>query len=273
VWLRTLQLDESTSPWDSANQLIGRTVMGRTLAEILGGRSSVIIHGMDAVLRGEIYNTMAFWTNQGLVGTYFKRHLVPFAEFMPRGVGWLSPQNQLHGSGFTYQGGREPALVTFRGVAIGSFICQEVMFADPIRQTVRAGAQLLVTTGNDGVFVDPAVAETLHAMAVIRAVEHGRYLVRSMKTGVSSVIDPMGRVVALAPHAVRTALTATVFPRSGLTLYDQFGNWLVLLCGILSALIVWRGRSRDACADATGCWPDRDLSSVHAMRAPTFKWN
>ncbi|MDP3702876.1 MAG: hypothetical protein Q8R78_00585, partial [Candidatus Omnitrophota bacterium] len=93
VWLRTLQLDESTSPWDSANQLVSREVIGRTLTQMLGGRRSLVIHGIDAVLGGRVYNAMAFWTTQGLAGTYFKRSLVPFAEFAPRGLGWLSPQN------------------------------------------------------------------------------------------------------------------------------------------------------------------------------------
>jgi len=240
VWLRTLQLDESTSPWDSASQLVDREVMGRTLAELLGDRRSLVVHGIDAVLGGRVYNAMAFWTRDGLSGAYFKRHLVPFAEFTPSGFGWLSPQNRLHGSGFMYEAGSEPSLVSFRDVPIGSFICQEIMFAQPLRQTVRAGAQLFVTTGNDGVFADPAVAQTLHAMAVIRAVEHQRYLVRGMKTGVSSVIDPAGRAVALAPPAVRAAISATVVPRARLSLYDQSSHWLIWLSGFLAALIVLR---------------------------------
>ena len=181
---------------------------------------------------------MAFWTTQGLTGTYFKRSLVPFAEFTPRGLGWLSPRNRLHGGGFTYSPGAGPALVTFHKIPIGSFICQEVMFADPIRQSVRAGAQLLVSAGNDGVFLNPAVAKTLHAMAVLRAVEHRRYVLRAMKTGISAVIDPLGRSVALAPEGVRTTISATVSPQSGLSFYDQFGNWLVWLCGILAAFLV-----------------------------------
>ena len=273
VWLRTLQLDDSTSPWDSANQLVGREVMGRTLEDMVAGRSSLIIHGIDAVLRGQVYNTMAFWTSRGLAGTYFKRSIVPFAEFTPRGFGWLSPQNQLHGNGFTYHAGRTPALVTYHDVPIGSFICQEVMFADPIRESVRAGAHLLVTTGNDGVFVNPAVAETLHAMAQLRAVEHQRYLVRSMKTGVSSVIDPTGRVMALAPHDVRTVITATVVPSTSLSLYDRFGNWLVLLCGILAALIVWRGRRRSGDAQTDRHDHEESLRGLQAPRAPTFRLN
>ncbi|MDP3703951.1 MAG: nitrilase-related carbon-nitrogen hydrolase, partial [Candidatus Omnitrophota bacterium] len=134
--------------------------------------------------------------------------------------------------------GRDPALVSFREVPIGSFICQEVMFADPIRQTVRAGAQLLITTGNDGVFLNPAVGETLHAMAVLRAVEHRRYIVRSMKTGISSVIDPTGKIMALAPQGVRATVSAAVLPQSAVTYYDRFSWGLALCCGALVALIL-----------------------------------
>lgn len=252
VWLRTLQLDHTTSPWDSPIQLVGRDLMGRTFAKILHGRDRLIIHGIDAVSRGQVYNAMTFWTMQGLIGTYFKRHLVPFAEFTPRGLRWLPPQNRLHGSGFAYAAGREPSLVVFHGIPIGSVICQEILFAEPIRQSVRAGAQLLVSTGNDGVFRDPAVGQTMHAMAVLRAVAHRRYLVRSMKTGISSVIDPSGRVMALAPAGVRAVITAPIAPSSSVTLYDRFGSWLIVLCGGLTALVMLRARRDEPLPRAAG---------------------
>lgn len=266
VWLRTLTLDTEPVDVEGLSPGIGRSAMGRVLASRLGSGPSLLVHGIDAAYGGAVYNAVAYWTREGLAGTYFKRFLVPFSEYRPRLVGWLSPQNRLHGSGFAYARGQGPTLVPFRGATLGTFICQEVMFDRLIQDTVRAGAGVLVTTGNDGVFAHPAVGEALHAMAVIRAAEHRRPVIRSMKTGVSAVIAPTGDVLAAAPAGVRTTITAAVVPQAGLSLYDVLGPWLLAVCGGLAALILTRSLTEQQRGSAwralrgvppgPGLWPE-----------------
>jgi apolipoprotein N-acyltransferase len=101
---------------------------------------------------------------------------------------------------------------------------------------VRAGAALLVNVSNDG-WLDGGygVAGRQHfAMAVLRAVESGRYLVRAATTGESGIIDPYGRVLtAVAPGTAGLA-TAAVAGRSDLTPYVRFGDAFAAACALVA---------------------------------------
>ena len=229
VWFKTLQLDGTTSP--GARDLMSVTHMHQVLSQQLRGTNTLVILGLDAIGAGAIYNTTTFWTLKGLIGVYRKRRLVPFAEYRPALVGRWAPQSRIHTSRFTYTPGVGSQVVRVGETTIGAFICQEVMFPGLVRQTVRDGAQLLVTTGNDGIFTSPTVAWEDANLATLRAVENGRYLLRCMKTGVSAVIDPWGRVLADAPVGDRAIVYGQVQPMTQLTWYTRYGDWIVWLSG------------------------------------------
>lgn len=233
VWFKTLQLDQTSAPW--ATELVPVQPMQQALSRRLQGRRCVLVFGIDAVRGGRTYNTTTFWTPDGLIGVYAKQRLVPFSEYRPALLGRWAPQNVIHGPQFTFTPGSGVQLIRVNGLAIGSFICQEVMFPDLVRRSTRAGAELLVTTGNDGVFRSPVVAQEQANLAQLRAVENGRFLLRAMKTGVSAVIDPQGRILASAPLNTQTIVYGQVRPRTELTWYTRFGDWIVWLCGLIVA--------------------------------------
>jgi apolipoprotein N-acyltransferase len=77
----------------------------------------------------------------------------------------------------------------------------------------------------------------------MRALETGRWMVRSTNTGVTAAIDESGHVVARLPVYTRGALLANVTPRQGMTPYARWGNVPVIV--VLAAIfaVVWlRGR-------------------------------
>ena len=236
VWLKTLQLDGTVSPW--TKDVISAAEVQRTMAQKLKGSQTVVAFGIDAVSGGRTYNTTTYWNAEGLLGVYRKRRLVPFSEYRPAVLGRFAPQNVIHGLQFAYTPGEGPQLLRMGPLTVGSFICQEVMFPGLVRQTVRDGAQLLVTTGNDGVFGSPIVAWEQSNLATLRAVENGRYLLRCMKTGVSAVIDPRGHILASAPVNAQTIVYGAVRPRTGATFYTRFGDWIAWLAGVVVALAV-----------------------------------
>jgi apolipoprotein N-acyltransferase len=130
-----------------------------------------------------------------------------------------------------------------------------------VRQSVRAGAQLLVSAGNDGIFKSPIVAEEQLVMAKLRAIEERRYLVRSMKTGISAIIDPWGREVARVPVQAQALIRGDVFPISRLSFYTRWGDWIVWLAGLLALVGLFQhkeGGRRDGVAEAAWGRVDRD---------------
>ena len=125
-------------------------------------------------------------------------------------------------------------------------------FPDLIGRSVAAGAALLVNLSNDG-WLDAGrgVAGKQHfAMAVFRAVETRRYLVRAATTGVSGVIDPFGRVVDTVAPRTAGVLTASVAGRRKLTPYVRLGDTFAFLCvGVAVGALAaprWRLRRRRA---------------------------
>ncbi len=233
IWLRPLQLDGSTNPWSSNPLPLAQ------MQEVLRGRfggPTLLGMGLDVVSEGRTYNATTFWHAGQLAGLYRKRRLVPFAEYHPAVLGRWAPQNRIHGPQFTYTPGQGSQLFREGSVIIGAFICQEVMFPGLVRQTVKDGAQLLVSTGNDGVFASPIVAWEQANLATLRAVENRRCLLRSMKTGISAAIDPYGRVLSQAPVNTQAVLSGEVYGLTALTWYTRWGDWIAWVSGLIVLL-------------------------------------
>ena len=72
----------------------------------------------------------------------------------------------------------------------------------------------------------------------MRALEAGRYLMRTTNTGITAVIDAEGRVEKAIPQFDPAVLSGSVQPRTGLTPYARFGNWPVILCTLLALAAV-----------------------------------
>ena len=218
----------------------------RYLADI---QASARSHGSDVVMgavrladNGEdYYNSILALTENAAF--YDKRHLVPFAEYFPVPPfirSWLRFMS-LPYSDFTSGSAMQGPLVA-GGLRIAPSICYEDAFGSAQRR-LDAGSDLLVNVTNDAWFGrSPARYQHLQ-IARMRAIEAGRYLVRAGNDGVSALIGPKGQLVALAPEYQAVVLRGTVVARRGLSPYLRFGNWPVLLLGLLAlAIAAWKQR-------------------------------
>jgi apolipoprotein N-acyltransferase len=184
---------------------------------------------------GRTYNAARLITANGRNGGHYdKRRLVLFAEekplaFAEHGGVDESPEEFSQGSG-------SGVLRSF--VPIGVSICHEIVHPDLIRDSVRDGAELLVNIANDG-WLDGGYqfAGKQHlAMAVFRAVETRRFVVRAATTGTSAVIDPYGRVLAAQAPDTAGVVTAGVKGLRAMTPYVRFGDLFALACTLLAML-------------------------------------
>ena len=201
------------------------------IGSLIGSNHTVVVLGSSTSEGSRSHNSLLFFNRDGLKGVYHKRDLVPFAE---RSL-WYASALGIGGRS-SYSPGVDSAIVNVGGMALGGFICQEVLFPDTVRQSVRDGAQILVSGGNDGVFANPAVADVHADVAQLRAVETGRYVVRAMTTGISAIIDPYGREKQRS-GSEPVFLWAAVDPRSEMTPFVRFGDWVVWVS--LAALVIF----------------------------------
>lgn len=188
---------------------------------------------------GGAYNSAYVIAADGTIrGTYDKRRLLPFAEYDPLSRRSASPD----AGAAEYSPGDTPGILDAAGVKLGTVICYEVIFPGLVRDTVRAGAEVLVNLSNDAWLDadDPSGAASRQhlSMAVFRAIETRRFLIRAASSGISGVVTPYGDAIALLPVGASDAAVASVLPRRGRTAYVRFGDlWMALLgIGVAAAL-------------------------------------
>lgn len=122
---------------------------------------------------------------------YDKEHLVPFGEYVPLGK-WLPFLTKLVPGEYEFRPGRNETPLSSGPMAMGVLICYEAIFPELAQKRVAMGANILVNISNDAWFGrSSAPMQHLH-LAVLRAVEQNRSLIRSTNTGISVFIEPSG---------------------------------------------------------------------------------
>jgi apolipoprotein N-acyltransferase len=207
--------------------------------------------GMDsdeAAQEYKIYNSASVVAADGqFVGRYDKIHLVPFGEYIPyrRLLFFAKQVTQTLTDMSTGTERKVFRIGSADGGAhrYGVFICYESVFGDEVRQFVRLGAEVLVNISDDGWYGDTSAPWQHLNMARMRAIENRRWILRDTNNGVTAAIDPNGTVRQSIPRHEVGALVARFGYGSEMTFYTEHGDWLAVVCAILSlGLLVWSGR-------------------------------
>jgi len=185
------------------------------------------------------FNTALCLHPDGSSTRYAKMHLVPFGEYTPYTKIFFFIEKVTHAIGDTTPG-REYVLHEHAGLKFGSPICYEIIFPGLVRRFADKGANFLVTITNDGWYGRTSAPRQHFAIAVLRAVENRRFLLRAATTGVSGIVDPRGRVLVESPIMTTAVLTGDIVPVDQRTFYTRHGDVLALLCltfGLISFIM------------------------------------
>jgi len=183
-----------------------------------------------------IYNSSGLFTPGGRLAKYEKRHLLPFGEALPLAWRYRWLQKVDFGQANFQPGTRHEPIDEGR-FTFTPLICFESVFPYLCRRGVLAGSEMFVNITNDGWFSDTPGPYQHAEMAVLRSVEFRRYLLRSANTGVSFVVDPVGRIVARMGLFEEGVLYADAAPRDDITFYARFGDWTVGTAAVLFLLV------------------------------------
>ena len=194
-----------------------------------------------------VFNRAYLITGAGPSAFYDKEHLVPFGEYAPFGRELPGLSLLMQGVGGFTPGQRTAPLLAGR-LAMGMLICYESIFAELAWQRVADGANVLVNISNDAWFGRSAAPRQHLELAVLRAVEEGRFLLRATNTGITALIDPKGRVSGqtqlFAPAVVAVTDVGLISEK---TVYHRLHGWLESVCALaalgLAALAIMNKRT------------------------------
>jgi len=215
---------------------VGRSPdLRKTLAQIVNGDGLLITGaprttGVPETPR-RYWNSMLALDGKGdVVATYDKFHLVPFGEYIPlRGVLDMVGLGGLIAGRGDFQRGLGPQTLDLPGLPpVSPLICYEAIFPGDVK-SADAPPDWMLNLTTDAWFGMTAGPYQHLAMTRMRAIEEGMAMVRAANTGISAVIDPLGRVRRQLGLGVGGILdSALPEPLAERTFYARVGDWSAL---------------------------------------------
>ncbi len=215
------------------------------------------------------YNSIYAIDHDGsIVSVYDKVHLVPFGEYLPLqdllerlGLMQLTKVRGGFIAGDRRRNQHVPGAPTFLPL-----VCYEIIFpGDAVPRSERAGwlydhlgryvdwpfvagsgerPGWLLNLTNDGWFGASAGPYQHFQQARVRAIEEGLPLVRAANTGISAVVDPLGRVIALLPLGTEGVLDAPLPQAIPPTTYARAGDGPLAVLAGLGLVVIMRARRK-----------------------------
>jgi apolipoprotein N-acyltransferase len=173
------------------------------------------------------------------IGKYDKAHLVPFGEYVPLKK-WLPFLGKMVAQVGDFVAGKVGDTLSWNDSDLGVLICYEIIFPELSRAVTQNGAKILVNITNDAWYGKTSAPYQHFSIAVLRAVENRRSLIRAANTGISGFIDPVGRIVASTQLFVDAVLTRNVPLLTKTTFYTRYGDLFARLCLIATFFAIGR---------------------------------
>ena len=179
------------------------------------------------------------------VARYDKANLVPFGEFVPWPFNTFVEKVSTEAGVFT--AGEGAKVVSLGGMRVGVFVCYESAFPHYVRQFTAQGAGVLVNVSNDGYFARSAARRQHLALTRMRALENGRWLLRSTNDGFTASLGPRGTLYQVAEPYQAAGIPLPFEQRKDLNYYVRYGDWFAWTCLITGlAATIWERRRRHA---------------------------
>lgn len=185
----------------------------------------------DPKVTRDFFNVSLMADEQGnVIGRYDKQYLLMFGEYIPFGD-LLPVLYQWSPNSSKFTPGTSFAPLEWKGHRITSMICYEDILPSFVNKLVKAGdPDLFVNLTNDTWFGNSTEPWIHLALAKFRSIEHRLFLVRVTNSGVSAIVDPVGRMTTHGGVYTRENLVGEARFLRERTLYSMLGDipWWIL---------------------------------------------
>ena len=191
----------------------------------------------------KFYNTFSIYDHQlNLIDDYLKVKLVPFGEFLPfekilRKIGLKSITNNYQS--FSNGDERDVMFINKKefNVKILPLICYEIIYSGKIYS--ETNFDFIINISEDGWFGESIGPYQHFTHTIFRAIESGKYIIRSSNNGISAIVNPVGIIekkISLGQSGYIDFNETRVFKE---TLFSKYGNKMFLIIILLYIFLIF----------------------------------
>ena len=189
------------------------------------------------------FNTFSVYDdNLNLINSYNKINLVPFGEFLPienvlKNVGLRSLTNNYQ----SFSSGSKRDIIEINQqnfyLKILPLICYEIIYSGKLFKDTNF--DLIVNISEDGWFGKSIGPKQHFSHSIFRAIESGKYIVRSSNNGIAAIINPLGIVEQSIEFGQSGYIDLSKTKKIQSTIFSKYGNKIFVLLILLYILSIF----------------------------------
>ncbi|MDC1154869.1 apolipoprotein N-acyltransferase [Candidatus Pelagibacter sp.] len=188
------------------------------------------------------YNSFTVYDNKlNVISSYNKINLVPFGEFLPfenilRSVGLKSLTNNYQ----SYSSGNKREIIKIKHgdnlLKVLPLICYEIIYSGNLFD--KPDFDLIINISEDGWFGQSVGPRQHFTHSIFRAIESGKYVLRSANNGISAIINPLGEVEKRVSFGESGYVDFESQKKVQPTLFSKYGNLIFVFLILLYIFLI-----------------------------------
>ena len=189
------------------------------------------------------FNTFSVYDNKlRVLYSYNKINLVPFGEFLPfenflRKFGFKSLTNNYH----SFSKGTQRNIIEIKkknfSIKILPLICYEIIYSGKL--FINPDFDLIINLSEDGWFGKSLGPKQHFVHSIFRAIESGKYVVRSSNNGIAGIINPLGHIEQKVNFGKSGFIDFKTIKKIQPTIFSLYGNKIFLLVILMYIVMIF----------------------------------
>ncbi len=206
----------------------------------------LLIFGMNtrSIIKNseKYFNSLSLYDNDlNLLSSYNKINLVPFGEFLPfeslfKYIGLRSLTNNYQ----SFSSGNKREIIEINeqnfSLRILPLICYEIIYSGKLFS--KSNFDLIINISEDGWFGKSIGPKQHFIHSTFRALESGKYVVRSSNNGKAAIVNPLGIVEQSVKFGQSGFIDLTETKRIQPTIFSQYGNKIFVLLILMYIVLI-----------------------------------
>ena len=218
-----------------------------SLFDVKFNKNHLLVVGTNNVTESEgvekYYNSLTIYDYKlNILNSYNKVNLVPFGEFLPlenilKVIGLRSLTNNYQ----SFSSGDQRNIIQINHqdslLKILPLICYEIIYSGKLFE--NSDFDIIINISEDGWFGKSIGPKQHFTHSIFRAIESGKYVIRSSNNGIAGIINPLGQIEKNINFGQSGYVDLEERKSMQPTIFSKFGNKIFLLLILLYIFFIF----------------------------------